>query len=53
MASAFKTDSDDMEQDSRQFGAEERLKGLGITLPTSPQPFGTYAEAVQTGNLLF
>ena len=26
---------------------------LGIALPAPPQPFGTYAEAVQTGNLLF
>ena len=33
--------------------AEERLKELGIVLPAPPQPFGTYAEAVQTGNLLF
>jgi enamine deaminase RidA (YjgF/YER057c/UK114 family) len=34
-------------------GAEQRLKKLGITLPAPPEPFGTYAEAVQTGNLLF
>ena len=33
--------------------AEQRLKDLGIELPPPPQPFGTYAEAVQTGNLLF
>jgi enamine deaminase RidA (YjgF/YER057c/UK114 family) len=33
--------------------AEQRLKDLGIDLPTPPQPFGTYAEAVQAGNLLF
>jgi len=33
--------------------AEERLSGLGIKLPAPPQPFGTYVEAVQTGNLLF
>ena len=33
--------------------AEERLKELGIQLPSPPQPFGTYAEAVLTGNLLF
>ena len=36
-----------------QATAEQRLKDLGIGLPTPPQPFGTYAEAVQTGNLLF
>jgi enamine deaminase RidA (YjgF/YER057c/UK114 family) len=33
--------------------AEERLARLGIKLPSPPEPFGTYAEAVQTGNLLF
>ena len=34
-------------------GAEKRLKELGIELPAAPEPFGIYAEAVQTGNLLF
>jgi len=38
---------------SRPASAEERLKELGIKLPAPPEPFGTYAEAVQTGNLLF
>jgi len=33
--------------------AERRLQELGIQLPTPPEPFGIYAEAVQTGNLLF
>jgi len=33
--------------------AEQRLKERGIKLPTPPEPFGIYAEAVQTGNLLF
>ena len=37
----------------RPASAEQRLKALGITLPTPPEPFGIYAEAVQTGNLLF
>ena len=32
---------------------EQRLKELGIKLPAPPEPFGAYAEAVQTGNLLF
>jgi len=27
---------------------EHRLKELGITLPAPPEPFGAYAEAVQT-----
>jgi enamine deaminase RidA (YjgF/YER057c/UK114 family) len=34
-------------------GAEQRLKELGLKLPAPPEPFGTYVEAVQTGNLLF
>jgi enamine deaminase RidA (YjgF/YER057c/UK114 family) len=34
-------------------GAEQRLQELGIKLPAPPEPFGTYVEAVQTGNLLF
>ena len=33
--------------------AEQRLTELGIKLPAPPEPFGTYVEAVQTGNLLF
>ena len=33
--------------------AEQRLRQLGIELPAPPEPFGIYAEAVQTGNLLF
>ena len=38
---------------SRLATAEQRLNQLGIELPTPPEPFGIYAEAVQTGNLLF
>jgi enamine deaminase RidA (YjgF/YER057c/UK114 family) len=38
---------------SNSTGAEKRLKELGIKLPAPPEPFGTYVEAVQTGNLLF
>ena len=38
---------------SNSTGAEQRLRELGIKLPVPPEPFGTYAEAVQTGNLLF
>ena len=33
--------------------AEQRLKELGLKLPAPPEPFGTYVESVQTGNLLF
>jgi enamine deaminase RidA (YjgF/YER057c/UK114 family) len=38
---------------SQPASAEQRLKELGIKLPAPPEPFGSYAEAVQTGNLLF
>src|ERR1700744_6441725 len=38
---------------SRPTTAEQRLRQLGIKLPTPPEPFGIYAEAVQTGDLLF
>jgi len=38
---------------AEQSGAEQRLKELGIQLFPPPEPFGTYVEAVQTGNLLF
>jgi enamine deaminase RidA (YjgF/YER057c/UK114 family) len=37
----------------RPASAEQRLTELGIKLPAPPEPFGTYLEAVQTGNLLF
>ena len=33
--------------------AEQRSKELGIQLPSPPELFGTNAEAVETGNLLF
>jgi enamine deaminase RidA (YjgF/YER057c/UK114 family) len=38
---------------SRSTNAEQRLRELDIRLPTPPEPFGTYVETVQTGNLLF
>ena len=40
-------------ESSRPASAEQRLEELGIVLPAPPEPFGVYAEAVQTGNLLF
>ena len=33
--------------------AERRLKEISVYLPAPPEPFGTYVEAVRTGNLLF
>jgi enamine deaminase RidA (YjgF/YER057c/UK114 family) len=45
--------SSEMQRNSGRSGAEQRLKELGIQLSAPPEPFGTYAEAVQTGNLLF
>jgi enamine deaminase RidA (YjgF/YER057c/UK114 family) len=38
---------------SRLATAEERLRQLGLELPAPPEPFGIYAEAVRTGDLLF
>jgi enamine deaminase RidA (YjgF/YER057c/UK114 family) len=32
---------------------EEKLKQLGIILPTPPTPAGSYVPAIKTGNLLF
>jgi|SRR6266849_2909831 len=40
-------------ENHRPASAEQRLKELHIELPAPPEPFGTYVEAVQTGNLLF
>ena len=41
------------DDNSRPVTAEQRLTQLGIKLPPPPEPFGIYAEAVQTGNMLF
>jgi len=38
---------------SQQGSAERRLQDLGIQLPPTPTPLGSYVETVQTGNLLF
>jgi len=35
-------------ESARPASAEQRLEELGIKLPAPPEPFGTYAEAVQT-----
>jgi enamine deaminase RidA (YjgF/YER057c/UK114 family) len=40
-------------ESSGRVSAEQRLQALGIKLPAPPEPFGTYVEAVQTGNLVF
>jgi enamine deaminase RidA (YjgF/YER057c/UK114 family) len=41
-----------MSSNTKNAGAEQRLRDLGITLPHPPTPLGAYVEAVQTGNLL-
>ena len=33
--------------------AEDRIKELGITLPDTPPPMGSYVPSVRTGNLLY
>src|SRR5262245_57518533 len=40
-------------KDQAGSSSEQRLKQLDIKLPAPPEPFGSYVEAVQTGNLLF
>src|SRR6266568_34784 len=55
-AKSMNTDSKDKlsgVNSPRSGTAEQRRRELGIKLPTPPAPFGIYAEAVQTGNLLF
>jgi enamine deaminase RidA (YjgF/YER057c/UK114 family) len=47
------TDSKNKVSGDRVATAEQRLGQLGIKLPAPPEPFGIYAEAVQTGDLLF
>jgi enamine deaminase RidA (YjgF/YER057c/UK114 family) len=51
MSATLKTDA--VENNFAVSSAESRLKQLGIALPSPPQPFGSYVETVQTGNLLF
>jgi enamine deaminase RidA (YjgF/YER057c/UK114 family) len=34
-------------------GLEKRLARLGLSFPPAPMPFGPYAEAARSGNLLF
>ena len=43
----------DIGEAPRARSTEERLRDLGIDLPRPPEPFSMYAEAVQSGNLLF
>ncbi len=41
------------DQGSHPVSAERRLLELGLQLPAPPTPFGSYVEALQTGNLIF
>jgi len=38
---------------TQSISAENRLAALGLELNPAPTPLGAYAEAVQTGNLLY
>lgn len=49
----LKNSKEEMMTHPHPASAEQRLKELGINLPAPPEPFGTYVEAVQTGDLLF
>ena len=42
-----------MSTNTTSASAEQRLKDLGVDLPSPPAPLGAYVEAVQAGNLLF
>ena len=42
-----------IEQPTLPASAEQRLRMLNIQLPSPPEPFGTYKEAVLAGSLLF
>ncbi len=50
---ALSTEQMVIPEGSRPASAEQRLNELGIQLPAPPEPFSTYVEAVQTGNLVF
>jgi enamine deaminase RidA (YjgF/YER057c/UK114 family) len=52
-ASNAKAPAQDLRAAERPPSAEERLKESGIQLPSPPTPFGSYSEAVRSGNLLF
>lgn len=39
--------------DAKPLSAEDHIKDLGIQLPATPTPFGSYVEALQAGNLLY
>jgi enamine deaminase RidA (YjgF/YER057c/UK114 family) len=42
-----------VDPEAKLSGAEARVEELGMRIPAPPEPFGAYAEAVRTGNLLF
>jgi enamine deaminase RidA (YjgF/YER057c/UK114 family) len=48
-----KTASSYFAQKGQTMSIENKLKALGITLPTPPQPAGAYVRAKKTGNLIF
>ena len=41
------------EKPEKDYDPEAKLKELGITLPSPPQPVANYVNGVQTGNLIF
>lgn len=45
--------SDATEQPEASYDPEAKLKELGITLPTPPQPVANYVNGVRAGNLIF
>lgn len=42
-----------MSTDTNMASAEQRLAASGIVLPPPPSPFGSYVEAVRSGNIVY
>lgn len=47
------TESKAVDQPEAGYDPEAKLKELGITLPSPPQPVANYVNGVQAGNLIF
>jgi len=45
--------SENSDKINEVYNPEEKLKELGITLPTAPSPVANYVNGVRSGNLIF
>lgn len=53
MASCSQQSKPEVEVPDESYDPEARLKELGITLPSPPQPVANYVNGVRAGNLIF